>query len=69
MLLNVPDRKEILMHAANKALLELKGCIAPVSEIIKPGYGNKSKAALKKLIAEVLEAQKQEDNYLIIKKK
>jgi len=48
---NVPGRKLILIHAANDALKELKGCIAPVSILTAEGKGSQSGNALKKLIA------------------
>src|ERR1700749_1092871 len=36
----VKDRALILIHAANDALHELKGCIAPVSSLLSiPGHG------------------------------
>lgn len=48
-LYNVPGREGILIHPANNALLELKGCIAPVTEIIGEGRGIDSKRAFEKL--------------------
>ena len=36
----VPDRSGILLHPANEALKELKGCIAPVSKLKAPGIGS-----------------------------
>ena len=48
-LLNVPKRNFILIHPANDALNELKGCIAPVSFLTGPGKGIGSRVALKKL--------------------
>jgi hypothetical protein len=45
-LVNVPGRQLILIHAANDAKLELKGCIAPVSVLTTEGKGSRSKAAL-----------------------
>ena len=66
---NVPDRDGILLHAANKALAELKGCIAPVSKLISPGCGSSSKKALRKLIEMVHDVLEHEPVYLIIKKK
>jgi hypothetical protein len=47
----VKDRDYILIHPANDALHELKGCIAPVSFLTGPGKGTGSRAALKKLTA------------------
>jgi hypothetical protein len=40
-ILNVPGRELILIHPANDALLELRGCIAPVC--LLTGAGNKIK--------------------------
>jgi hypothetical protein len=48
---NVPDRDLILIHAANDALKELKGCIAPVSILTDEGKGSNSRLALKKIFA------------------
>jgi hypothetical protein len=44
--MNVPNRSLILMHAANDALKELKGCIAPVSILSGEGKGARSRDAL-----------------------
>ena len=38
-LMNVPRRSFILLHAANDALKEIKGCIAPVSFLTGEGKG------------------------------
>lgn len=51
LVVNVPARSFILIHAANDAGKELKGCIAPVAELSAPGKGNLSKLALQKLLA------------------
>jgi len=40
-------RSYILIHPANNALKELKGCIAPVTRITGPGLGNESQKAMK----------------------
>lgn len=45
----VPGRRFILLHPANDALRELKGCIAPVTFLIAPGKGLHSQDATKKL--------------------
>src|SRR5258706_11888455 len=37
--MNVPGRELILIHPANDAMKELKGCIAPVSILTGPGRG------------------------------
>lgn len=58
--MNVPGRELILIHAANNALRELKGCIAPVSYLIAAGQGGESRKALgklKDLIYPVLESK------------
>jgi hypothetical protein len=47
--MNVPGRELILIHPANNALKELKGCIAPVSFLIAAGQGGESRKALGKL--------------------
>jgi len=44
--MNVPGRADILIHPANNALCELKGCIAPVSVVTGEGQGERSRAAL-----------------------
>ena len=49
MLLDVPERSYILVHPANDAVRELKGCIAPVSFLSGEGKGLQSKAAFQKL--------------------
>ena len=46
---NVPNRKLILFHPANNALLELNGCIAPVTKHSGPGLGLMSRKAFIKL--------------------
>jgi hypothetical protein len=46
----VKDRSFILMHPANDALQELKGCIAPVLQLTGEGKGNYSRLALGKLL-------------------
>lgn len=48
-LLDVPDRELILIHPANYALKELKGCIAPVFKLSGAGVGFQSRAAFGKL--------------------
>ena len=48
--MNVPQRKDILIHPANDALQELKGCIAPVSLISGAGKGLRSRQAVDALV-------------------
>ena len=61
---NVPGRELILIHPANNALKELRGCIAPVSEITGPGMGISSRKAMRKLLELV---QKEKEIHLIIR--
>lgn len=60
----VPGRSSILFHPANHAQVELKGCIAPVSEITGCGKGLKSKHAFEKLKAIVYPMVKKGKVYL-----
>ena len=46
---NVDQRSLILIHPANDAAKELKGCIAPVSILTAEGKGLQSKLALERL--------------------
>lgn len=46
----VVNRSLIMIHAANDAIRELHGCIAPVSILTAEGKGNNSRVALKKLL-------------------
>jgi hypothetical protein len=46
---DVPGRQLILVHPANDAIAELKGCIAPVCVLTGVGKGNFSKIAFKKI--------------------
>lgn len=48
-LMNVKDRDLILVHPANDAEKELKGCIAPVSLLTEEGKGSESRVALGKI--------------------
>ena len=45
----VKGRSYILIHPANSALQELKGCIAPVTDHSGPGRGTQSRIAMAKL--------------------
>ncbi|OIR07537.1 hypothetical protein GALL_101980 [mine drainage metagenome] len=47
--MKVKNRDLILIHPANDALKELKGCIAPVSVLIGEGEGLRSRIALEKI--------------------
>jgi len=61
----VKDRKWILIHPANDAQKELKGCIAPVMELGENGTGKYSCLALG-LILRNLEMQDEEGMFLRI---
>lgn len=47
---NVPNRSLILIHPANNALLDLQGCIAPVSILTAPGCGLGSRIVFNPLL-------------------
>ncbi|MFN5415433.1 MAG: DUF5675 family protein [Flavobacteriia bacterium] len=67
MLMNVPERAYILIHPANNALKELKGCIAPVTVLAGAGKGYASVSAMNKLCAIVFPVmEKKEKVYLNI---
>ena len=66
---HVPGRELILIHAANNALQELEGCIAPVTSLLNiAGQGNQSRRALTKIYALVFPALGNETVMLNIKK-
>jgi hypothetical protein len=62
----VPGRSLVLLHPANDALTELKGCIAPVSSLDGAGKGSHSRKAFKKLLQLVYEALERETVFLTI---
>lgn len=45
----VPNRSLILLHPANNARTELRGCIAPVTKLEGPGRGSRSRLAFEAL--------------------
>lgn len=47
---NVPGRSGILVHTANDAVKELRGCLAPVTHLTGIGTGVLSRKALDKLL-------------------
>ncbi|MBV5350147.1 hypothetical protein JZU71_03035, partial [bacterium] len=51
---DVPGRSYILIHPANHAARELKGCIAPVLLLTGPGTGEQSRLAFDLLISKLL---------------
>jgi hypothetical protein len=65
----VNDRELILIHPANDALKELRGCIAPVSILTGPGKGILSRNAFQKLVSIVFEAQQKTTVFLTIQSK
>jgi hypothetical protein len=66
--MDVPGREYILIHPANEALHELKGCIAPVCWITGAGNGLRSRTALETLTGLVYGAlDRHEQVFLIIK--
>ena len=65
LVVDVPDRSWILIHPANDAKTQLKGCIAPVTQLTGPGKGNESRLANEKLKALVLEALEQKEKVFI----
>ncbi|HVY75340.1 MAG TPA: DUF5675 family protein [Puia sp.] len=68
LVMNVPQRSAILVHPANDALLELKGCIAPVSVITGEGKGLRSRVAHEELISLVYGAlDRRESVFLTVK--
>ena len=52
-LLNVPGRSGILIHAANDAVKEIKGCIASVTTLTGKGKGAQARLALRKLVSKL----------------
>lgn len=69
LLLNeVSNRTLILIHPANDAIRELRGCIAPVSMLSGSGRGVFSKRAFEKLLAIVMAAINHGPVFLNIKK-
>ena len=67
---NVPERDLILIHPANDAMSELKGCIAPVSLLNGEGKGLESRQALAKIIGLVYPVfEKGEEVYLTISRR
>jgi hypothetical protein len=70
LVVDVPDRSWILIHPANDAKTQLKGCIAPVTQLTGPGKGSESSLANEKLKAIVLEAlERKEKVFITIKSK
>lgn len=62
---DVPGRSYILIHPANHAERELKGCIAPVLLLTGPGTGEESRLAFDMLIGKLLTAVKHKESILL----
>lgn len=62
----VPGRELILIHPANDALKELRGCIAPVSILTGPGKGLLSRNAFRKIVGIVYKALELETVFITI---
>jgi len=68
MLPDVPGRAGILIHPANDAATELRGCIAPVTTLTAPGRGTESRKANEVLKALLLPAfERNEKVYITVK--
>jgi Family of unknown function (DUF5675) len=66
--LDVKNRSLILFHTANNALLELNGCIAPVTKLSGPGLGFMSRKAFKRLKSMVYKALDNKESVELIVK-
>jgi hypothetical protein len=64
--IDVKNRKLILIHPANNANKELNGCIAPVTKISGPGLGLQSRLAFTKLKDLVYRALDSTETVLLI---
>ena len=53
----------ILVHPANNALKELKGCIAPVTLLTGEGKGSQSRIAIDKIRIPVLKSLEKEEPF------
>ena len=60
-IMDVPERSGILIHPANYALEQLRGCIAPVTTLTGPGRGINSCKATARLHALVFAAMKNKE--------
>ena len=67
LLADVANRSTILVHPANNAMQELKGCIAPVTKLTGPGKGTQSRMAFEKLKTIVRKALETAPVFLTIK--
>ncbi len=65
LVVNVKGRDGILIHPANDAKKELRGCIAPVTTLTDPGKGSQSRLANEKLKVLVLQALERNEKVFI----
>jgi hypothetical protein len=63
---DVPERELILFHPGNIAWKDLKGCIAPVTELAGQGIGDDSVPAFKALVGLVEALPEEEEVWLTI---
>lgn len=63
--MDVYNRSQILIHAANDALVELQGCIAPVMQLTGIGTGIQSQRALQKLLSLCHQARDRKEQILL----
>jgi len=66
---DVEGRAGILLHPANNALKELRGCIAPVTTLDGPGIGSLSRKATEKLQDLLFEVLDRDEEVLLTIKK
>ena len=64
-IVDVTGRSLILLHPANNAKRELRGCIAPVKQLTGIGKGNNSKPLLQKLVSLCYQAFDRNENVLL----
>lgn len=62
----VKGRSLILIHPANNAMAELRGCIAPVTRLTGPGRGILSRLAFERMSTKVFAALKRRQVLLTI---
>lgn len=66
--MNVPGRSFILLHAANHAMKEMRGCIAPVTIVTGAGTGEQSRKALAIVVSKTEQAfEREQQVFLTIK--
>jgi hypothetical protein len=64
-IVDVKSRSLILLHPANNAKRELRGCISPVTQLTGIGKGNNSKPLLQKLVSLCYQAFDRHENVLL----